>query len=161
MSTVIRIPADELPKALRGEGERIREIIRKAAKAAAMRLKTYLVRRTDALGITHSGIYKGSFRATDNSVVNDAPHAGIVELGARPHPVSKEGREAIKQWAMVKLGLSAQEAESAAWAIANKIKLYGQEGRYVMRDAVPMALEFYKKELTRLIRASAGKKPRT
>jgi hypothetical protein len=159
VSVVIRIPADALPKALRGEGERVREIIRKAAKAASLRLKTHLVRESDKKGITHTGVYKGGFRATDNSVVNDAPHAGIVELGARPHPVSKEGREAIKRWAMTKLGLSAEDAESAAWGIANKIRKEGQVGRYVMRDAVPMALEFYKKELTRLLRAASGKRP--
>lgn len=159
MSIVIKIAPDELANALRKEGERIRQIIKRAAKAAALRLKTYLVRQTDKLGITYQGIYKGGFRATENSVLNDAPHAGLVELGARPHKVSKEGREAIKKWAMVKLGLAEPEAENASWAIAKTIEKVGQEGYYVMRDAVPMAVEFYKQELTRLLKKNKGVKP--
>lgn len=156
MSTIIRIAPEELAKALRREGERLRETIKRAAKAAALRLKTYLVRQTDKLGITYQGVYKGGFRATDDAVINDAPHAGIVELGTRPHKVSKEGREAIKRWAMIKLGLSEPEAEEASWGIAKTIQMVGQEGYYVMRDAVPMAVEFYKQELSRLIKRGQG-----
>lgn len=33
-------------------------------------------------------------------IVNTAPHAGIVEAGARPHPVSEEGQEAIYRWVL-------------------------------------------------------------
>lgn len=159
MSIEIKIPPDELANALRKEGLRIREAIKTAAKAAANKLKTYLVRQTDKLGITYQGIYKGGFRATENSVVNDAPHAGLVELGARPHKVSKEGREAIKRWAMIKLGLSEPDAESASWAISKTIEKVGQEGYYVMRDAVPKAVEFFKQELTRILQRNKGKKP--
>lgn len=159
MSIEIKIAPDELASALRKEGMRIREAVIKAAKAAALRLKAYLVRQTDKLGITYQGVYKGGFRATDNSVVNTAPHAGLVELGARPHKVSKEGRESIKKWAMIKLGLSEAEAESASWGIAKTIEMVGQEGYYVMRDAVPMAVKFYKDELTRILQKNKGKKP--
>lgn len=158
MSVVINIPPSELASALRREGERVRESIRKAAKAAAMRLKTYLVRRTDDLGITYQGIYKGGFVVTNSGVVNNAPHAGIVELGARPHKVSKEGREAIKRWAMIKLGLTDQDAEEAAWGIAKNIEMVGQRGHYVMRDAVPVAIAFFRQELTRILQRSRGSK---
>jgi len=158
-SVVIKLNAGELPDVLRKEGLRIRNAVKIAAKAAALKLKTYLVRKTDQLGITYQGVYKGGFRATENSVVNDAPHAGIVELGARPHKVSKEGREAIKRWAMIKLGLAEPEAESASWGIAKTIEMVGQEGYYVMRDAIPKAVEFYKEELTRIIQKNRGKKP--
>lgn len=37
-------------------------------------------------------------------VKNDAPYAGIIERGARPHAVSPEGVEAIRQW-VIKKGL--------------------------------------------------------
>lgn len=159
MSVVIKIEPGDLSKMLRGEGERVREAIKLATKAAALKLKTYLVRQTDKLGITYQGVYKGGFRATDNSVVNDAPHAGIVEMGARPHKVSKEGREAIKRWAMIKLGLAEPEAEEASWGIAKTIEMVGQEGYHVMRDAVPMAVEFFKQELTRILKRNQGKRP--
>jgi hypothetical protein len=158
-SIVIKLNAAELPDVLRKEGLRIRGAVKTAAKAAALKLKTYLVRETDRRGITFQGIYKGGFRATENSVVNDAPHAGIVELGARPHKVSKAGREAIKRWAMIKLGLDEKDAESASWGIAKTIEMVGQEGYYVMRDAAPKAVEFYKQELTRNLQNNRGKKP--
>ena len=159
MSVVIKLNAAELPDALRKEGTRIQGAIKTAAKAAALKLKTYLVRETDRLGITYQGTYKGGFRATENSVVNDAPHAGIVELGARPHKVSKEGREAIKRWAMIKLGLTEKDAESASWGIAKNIEMVGQEGYYVMRNAIPKAVAFYKDELTRILQKNRGKRP--
>lgn len=43
------------------------------------------------------------------------------------------------------------EAMKIAWAIAKTIEKYGQKGRYVMRDALPMAKQFFHEELTRLI----------
>lgn len=159
MSVVIKIVPHELANTLVKEDKRLRENVKKAAKAASHRLVTHLVRKTDEMGITYQGIYKGGFRVTDDGVINDSPHAGLVELGARPHAVSKEGREAIKRWAMIKLGLSASEADSAAWGIANKIKKDGQEGRFVMRDAIPKAVEFYKDELLRRMKQGVGKKP--
>lgn len=159
MSIEIKIKPEELAGTLRGEGERIRQAVKLAVRAAANKLKAYLVRQVDKLGITYQGVYKGGFRVTDNGVHNDAPHAGLVERGARPHKVSKEGREAIKKWAMIKLGLAEPEAEEASWGIAKTIEKVGQEGYYVMRDALPMATQFYKEELQRILRRNRGKKP--
>jgi hypothetical protein len=153
----IKISAADLPKALRRKGEAIKGAIPKAARAASLRLKTYLANQSDKLGITYQGTYKNGFRATDRGVVNDAPHAGIVEEGARPHKVSKEGREAIKRWCMIKLGLDEANAESASWAIAKTIEQHGQEGRHVMRKALPMAKKFFREELQRILREEKSK----
>lgn len=154
---VTRIRADQLPRALRAEGERIARGIPKACRAAAQRFKARLVARTDELGITDTGMYKNGWRVsagegeTAAQVYNDAPYAGVIELGARPHPVSAEGREAIARWAMRKLGLGETEAKSAAFLIARKLQAEGQKGHFVVRDLIPEARRYFAEELSRVL----------
>lgn len=65
-----------------------------------------------------------------------APYASYVEYGTDPHPVSKEGIEELKEWARLKLSLSEEEAESAAYAIANKIRTSGTDPQPFFRPAI-------------------------
>ncbi len=157
--TEIRVEPRHLGDHLVAEGERHRRAQRLACVAAAFKLVSYLKQQTDDLGITNTGVYKNSHRAqrtSDGAVAyNDAPHSGIVELGCRPHFVSREGIEALKRWAMLKLGLDEKEAEGAAWGIAHNIAKNGLVGRFVYRDAIPQAIAFYDQELERIL-ASAG-----
>lgn len=155
----IKINPRELAVVLRKEDARLRKAVSQAANAAARKLKTYMVRETDRKGITDRGIYKSSFVVNKNVVSNEAPHAGIVEMGTRPHFVGKEGREALALWCMRKLGLTYADAQSASWAIAHKIAEVGTEGRYVFRDALPKAVEFFQQELARIIKRNIGRKP--
>ncbi len=172
------------------ERAKVNQAMQKAARAAAQKLKAYLVDEVDSLGITYQGIYRNSFVVKGNSVSNTAPHAGIIELGARPHAVSEEGFQAIKEWVRVKLlgrppeswtglkkaakdriagktnnigGLNAllgvktedDEAEGIARAIVAKIRREGQKPRYVMRNALPKASEYFKQEFERVIAESS------
>lgn len=148
-----------------------------AVKAALLKLRAYLIAQVNKSGITDTGLYKNSFVVTDDSLWNDAPHAGLVERGARPHPVSQAGVLAIAAWVRRKLrksvssapkvlatvALNAQgvavakkkkftkdEALEIAYAIAQKIKKFGQKGHYFMRDAIPKAKAFYVTELKRV-----------
>lgn len=164
MSTTITITPGQVPGIYRRETAKFRAAIEKAARSAARRLKVHLVARTNELGITDQGTYRAGFKVDDKTVYNDAPHAGIVELGARPHPVSREGIEAIAAWVRRKLRIppateggrrrkyTQDQAMSIAYAIANKIREVGQAPRYVMRDALPMAGVFYGEELRRFLR---------
>jgi hypothetical protein len=151
VSVVINVPMEELVERLGADVQAHVRQVEKARHAAALHLKAYLVELTDEMGITDMGIYKNSFVVEGGSVTNEAPHAGIVELGARPHKTSQEGREAIRAWCVRKLGLSEEEAESASWAIVQKHAEVGQEGRYVMKSALPKALEFFHAELSRVL----------
>lgn len=145
----ITIKPSDLPTKLLGERIKVQKIIDQAARSAANRLKAYLVQQSDDLGITDTGVYKNSFVVNDKTVTNEAPHAPIVEMGARPHHVGREGRERLKQWCMRKLHLDEQAAEQASWAIATKIAEVGIEGRHVMENALPKATEFFREEIER------------
>jgi hypothetical protein len=148
----IEVSSAMLPDHLRKAGEKVKNAIKISSVAAAMKLKTYLVQQTDELGITDLGFYKLGFQAIGPVVINDSPHGGVVEEGARPHPVSKEGQEAIYQWCIRKLHLEEKEARQAAFLISQKIKHEGQEGHHLMRDALPKAHDFLVEEFTRVVK---------
>lgn len=157
----VNIKPNDLAGALRREGERVRAALPAAAYAASMHFAAYLAEQIDERGITDRGILKNSIQAIKNSdgsstTVITAPHAGIVELGARPHAVSPEAREMIKEWAIRKLGLDEAEAERASWGIAHKIATEGQKPTYVVRDSMPAAARFFGEELVRILNARAA-----
>lgn len=73
-------------------------------------------------------------------VFSSLPYAVVMEDGRRPGaPISRAGIDAIGLWAQRKLGLSADEAESAKWAIATSIVNYGIEGKQYARIAFDAA----------------------
>lgn len=154
----VTIKPQDLAGALRQEGERIRAALPMAAYAASLHFAAYLADQIDERGITDRGILKNSIQAIRNAdgsatTVITAPHAGMVELGARPHPVGPEARRAIKEWAMRKLGLDEEAAERASWGIGHKIETEGQKPTYVVRDSMPAAGRFFGEELVRILNA--------
>lgn len=98
---------------------------------------------------------------------NSAPHIGILENGARPHAVSKEGQEAIYQWVLRNLRLVGNKrdgyvavhvndlhesqrrkrlanqdggetlARQITFLICRKIRKFGQAPRFFVRAALP------------------------
>jgi hypothetical protein len=67
-------------------------------------------------------------------VFSSLPYAVVMDQGRRPGaPISKAGIDAIGLWAERKLGLSADEAKDAKWAIANAIVAHGIEGKEFAR----------------------------
>jgi hypothetical protein len=95
----------------------VRDAIRIGAIRGAERGRSFIVTRTPAdqgqlraswkvrQGIA-TAIQRGTAMLAE--LINDAPHAGIVERGARPHTVSPEGWMAIYDWVIrhrVELGL--------------------------------------------------------
>lgn len=64
-------------------------------------------------------------------VFSSLPYAIVMEEGRRVGaPISRAGIDAIGLWAQRKLGLSADEADNAKWAIANVIMAQGIEGKH-------------------------------
>ena len=93
-------------------------------------------------------------------IVNSAPHVGILELGARPHPVSAEGIAALTRWAQTQLGLLPEEARQAAHAIAWKIRKHGAKPAYFVRDSIPDLAQAMGRAINKQIRIYSKKRTR-
>ena len=59
----------------------------------------------------------------------------VIEFGRRPG-MGMPPVEPIKLWAQHKLGLTEEEADSAAWAIAKKISIQGFEGAQMFTETL-------------------------
>ena len=109
MSRVVTIDIKKLPEALRRNEMAVRDAIAKGAMAGAQRGRNIMIRVTP----TDQGQLRASWKvlrrvsgarnmpAGETSVVelrNDAPHAGLVELGCRPHGMSPAGWAALYEW---------------------------------------------------------------
>lgn len=104
-----------------------------------------------------TGLYAQSwgFTATEESVIlgNSAPHAPIIEYGARPFtPPIKP----LLEWAKRVLQDSSQPPDYSdrVWALARgtqkKIAANGMVPRKVMENMIPLIIENIRKEFTRL-----------
>ena len=171
MTTTIK--PSQLGATLRADDKKRRRAVHVGLRRAAMRGKTHLVAETKRQGKVHTGHFKAAWRvvrvdgqhAVDKrqgagyAILNDAPHAGIIELGARPHPVSREGYEAIRRWVSRKLlGISAQmadeneEVDAITRAIVRKLELHGQEPTYLVRESLPELRKMAGEEIERAIK---------
>jgi hypothetical protein len=131
MAKVYEISARDLGRRFREVEQRrpeeLRDAIRRAAAAGAEALA-----HVAPVGIT--GQFKSKLRAipTEHGAViqDDAPYAGIIELGARPHwaPV-----QPLYEWFKYKLGLDSKEGWHAAYAFQRKLAREGQRPTFFFR----------------------------
>lgn len=184
MPKIIR--PEQLGAAMQGEAKGVLQAIRRGARLAAHRGRSHLVSETDRKGIVDRGQYRNSFRVLPESgntmatLVNDSPMAGVIEMGARPHKVSKEGLEAIAAWVRRKLTIASgparvvtsksgktrgvhpkiritkDEAMGIARAIASKIAREGQKAKHVVGDALPDLTRFLREEVEAQLRKRGG-----
>jgi len=95
----IQLTPEQVAGKVRENNAKARGAIHKGQWRAAERARTFLVRATPKVD---TGQLKASWRVDRGAtiqLVNHAPHAGIIEAGARPHKVSMEGFYAIFRWA--------------------------------------------------------------
>lgn len=85
--------------------------------------------------ISHS-ISESSAGNIHGKVFSPLRHAIPVEMGTDPHPVSMEGREAIRDWVEKKLGVSENESKQVAFLVARKIAKKGTEGAHMFENAL-------------------------
>jgi len=70
-------------------------------------------------------------------VFSSLPYAIVMDQGRRPgSPISRAGIDAIGLWAQRKLGMSADQADRAKWAIASVIVQRGIEGRQFVHEGI-------------------------
>lgn len=116
---------------------------------------------TGGLEILGTDVTAGVF----GRVFSSLPYAIVMEEGRRTGaPISRAGIDAIGLWAQRKLGLSADEADSAKWAIANTIMSQGIEGKHYADQGFQAAkpgIELMFQDLSRVIGAALVKNPQS
>lgn len=154
----IKISPKELAGKLKAHNEEAKKALRRGANSAAHRAVLLLKEKSPV----DQGQYRNAWqvkRGADGmpSIGNDAPHAGIIERGARPHPVSEEGIEALTAWAMRRLGLDEKEARGVAFAIAKKLRERGQEPKWIVRNAMNEIVKITRQEVEAELRRIGDK----
>lgn len=161
MSTFVVTP-EKLSEILREQAREFPQAVRKGMVAAARRGQAHMPKKTP----TDMGQLRNSWRlrqVPDVALMNDAPHAGIVELGARPHKVSDAGMLALEEWALRHAEVIAafqddgkgrmrtreEAARAAAHAIAWKIRHEGQKPTYFLRNELERLTSFVPAEIAR------------
>lgn len=114
---------------------------------------------TGGLEILGTDVSAGVF----GRVFSSLPYAVVMEEGRRTGaPISRAGIDAIGLWAQRKLGLSADEADSAKWAIANVIVSQGTEGKHYADagfNAAKPRIELMFQDLSRIIGNALTREP--
>lgn len=155
----IRISPKDLVPELRARTKQIPKTIAQGMLAGAHRGRTFLVRRTpvDVGQMKNSWRVKpvlGGRRRTVE-LVNDAPHAGVIEAGARPHKVNAEGRAALERWAMRQLGVDENTAKAVAQGTIRKLERHGQKGHFIVRDNMDRLQKMVKQEVDKRVKKRA------
>jgi hypothetical protein len=155
----VRLTPAELQRVLIKTRQSLPEIFKDAAFVSGERSRATFVRKSPVDTGRHRASWKTKKSAAGVLVENDAPYAGIIERGARPHAVSEEGREAITRWAMRKFGISVDEAEKMAQGIINKLRAHGQKGTFVVEKNLDNSAKWLAEEITRLLTRLLAEKP--
>lgn len=118
------------------------EIAQRELAAATFEAGLLLERETkEETPVGASGLLRQSIATREPQILGDqvigltgtsVAHAVPVELGTRPHfpPI-----QPLEDWARAKLGLSEDEAEGVAYAIARKISREGTKGAHMFQRA--------------------------
>lgn len=196
---VIKATAKGLPAMLARKHKSIARAIARGALAGAERGRALIVRKTPV----DQGQLKASWKVLPGSptalqgefkrgtllaeLLNTAPHAGIVERGARPHTVSAEGWLAIYDWVVrhrQELGLVTATGKARrvrkgrvavhqgldkggvgldsqiagiTWAIVKKIQREGSKATYFVRGNLEDLRAVVQREVDRGLEAEGNK----
>lgn len=157
----VRISADQFAQYVRKLGlGGFAKAMRKGVVSGAQRTIPLLVKRTQTAPPASPNGHPGAFdtgrltagwksEAVDNGarVTNSVPYAPVVEGGRRPHGVSQAGQQQLAGWAKRKLGLTDEQAKSAAFLIARKLKTRALQPRQMMSGALDEMTNIVLKEV--------------
>jgi hypothetical protein len=148
----VRVPLDNFAQVLKEFETKHIEDVKKGVASGVARSIPELVRSSPV----DTGLYAQSwnFSANEERVIlgNFAPHAPIIEFGARPFtPPLKP----LLEWAKRVLKDSSQppnyspEVQGLARYTQKKISQYGMQPRLILSNMLPKIIENIKQELTR------------
>lgn len=139
------------------------EMVIEEMMAATVEAQMLLERETKELtpvGVGAAGGLRGNIQSDVPQVLGDTVigmvgstlnYAEAVELGTKPHPVSAAGVQSIEDWVRYKLGISAEDAERVANAVAWKIRMKGTQGKFMFTRT----LEAQKRGLATIFESAA------
>lgn len=164
--SLIRCTPNGLAVAFKTRGKATRSAIVKGLQHAAIAGKVIVIRRTPV----DEGLMKASWAVIMQpwgaQLVSNAPHAGIVEGGSRPH---WPNQAAIREWVVrhrkgfgIKKGRGKKAKEAAeaeidqiTFLICRKIARFGTRPRWVVRGALPKLSRLAKRAVDLEIRRHA------
>lgn len=151
MSETIHVKVKDVPKTLRMDLKMRTKGVYKGLYLGALRGKALLMKRTPVDEGNMKGAWRVIRRAFKTVVINnDAPYAGVIEGGARPHGVSQAGREALLGWVLRHFpNATAKEAQSIVWGIVHKLKTEGQKPTWFVRKSIPELQDLMEREIRR------------
>lgn len=154
----ISLKPHELGAELKARALQTGKAVANGIEGASLRSRTHLSAITPVDTGQAAQNWRVGRKAGTHSLYNEAPYVGVLELGARPHPISREGIENIARSFQRKYGLSESEAESAAWGYARRVAERGVEPRYFVRDALPLLHKHVADEVVREIKREAKRR---
>ena len=153
----VHIRPENFPAAVRALSKGFAKAVHQGLLSGVMRGIPLLQQRSRAAAF-NTGLYTRGWKAgmVGNSATqaNSVPYAGVIELGRRPGGTPPP-TAAIARWAQLKLHLSPEQAQKAAYAIARAVAKRGTPAHHVLGGAVPQLLQYVNLELTREL-AKAG-----
>lgn len=184
-SSIVRTTPSELMKKLQKNRKATRRAVSIGLLRGAHRGKSLMTRNTPV----DQGQLKASWRVrkpvgdiVKAELINDAPHAGIVEMGARPHKVSAEGWAAIYEWVRRHFGFTTTVRSGKnkgkqsrmkkvkgdtgedpglseiTWGIVKKIEREGQLPTWFVRKRLPQLHNITIQEIVKQLEKMAKKK---
>ncbi len=135
---------------LRGAVPKMRRVMERAEFEAAHTLVQRVKHEIQTRDLPDTGALVGSVHVKKKGratmVVVDAPHAGWIEYGTRPHrpPV-----QPLIEWAARKLGADEVEAVRIGWAVAAKIEREGTRAHGYFAAAMKDAPGLVRRIITR------------
>lgn len=121
----VTIDHNKIGQRIRADASGAPRIVKQAIFSSAQRGRAFIVGRSPV----DRGILRNAWRVLRSSngadLVNDQPYAGVMERGARPFRISKEGREALVGWVKRKIldggmgffsGNKANQRAAVTWA---------------------------------------------
>lgn len=180
----ITVKPGQLGAVFKGQARQGRRAVEGAAQIAAQRGRSLLTSRTPV----DLGQFKAAWRVRKVAgvwtLINEAPHAGVMEAGARPHEVNEEGREALAQWvrrhipvvdtwvrtpkgvfqtktkatrAEAKRGNDIrEEIDRIVDLICFRLRTKGYKGKFFVRDSLPELRAFVGEEINAAMARHVG-----
>lgn len=105
MAFTIKVPPGQLGVFLKRQAKKFGDNVERGVRLGAERGRKLLRDKTPV----YDGLMRAAWKVSaipqgkGTLLSNDAPYAGVIEGGARPHGVSPEGKALIREWVRKKL----------------------------------------------------------